>query len=100
MYYLIRMIVLLIIYLCFEFIKKKKGIVIMNRSKKTVIISIAAGILVLAIVFIPYEAPFIRFNSAESSVRYFTVNYNGQIKTVETDNTAFCVGHRDNILIP
>ena len=64
-----------------------------NRSKKAVIIKVTAIILIIAIIFIPYEASFIRFNSAEASVRYSTVNYRAPIRTVETDKTAFCVGH-------
>lgn len=68
----------------------------MKRTKKAVILRIAVILLIGLVVFLPYEAPFIQFNSAEASVRYSTLNYNAPIKTVETDKTAFCVGHRDN----
>ena len=95
-FFIIRILVLLIVYFSLYLFQKKKGTTSSKRSKKAVFIKAAAGILILAIVFIPYEAPFIRFDSAEASVRYLTVNYNAPIKTVETDNTAFCISHRDN----
>lgn len=96
MYYIIRIIVLSILSLCIYFIRKRKGSFALNRSRKGIIVRVTTIILIIAFIFIPYEAPFIRFDSAEASVRYFTVNYNAPIKTVETDNTAFCVGHRGN----
>ena len=97
MYYLIlRILVLLIIFLCFYLIRKKKGTMGSKRSKKAVIISVMVIILINAIVFIPYESPFIRFNSAEASVRYCSMNYYVPSKTVETDKTAFCIGHESN----
>lgn len=95
-YFTIRIIIILIISLCFFLFQKKKGKLGLERSKKAVLIRAAVGILILAIVFIPYESTFIRFNSAEESVRYSTVNYDAPIKTIETDKTAFCVGHARN----
>ena len=96
MYYIIRMIVVLILYVGFTFYQKKKGVLVWQRTAKTVIIRGVVAAVILAIVFIPYESSFIRFDSAEASVRYRTINYNAPIKTVETDKTAFCIGHRDN----
>ena len=96
MYYIIRIIVLSILSLCIYFVRKRKGSFALNRSRKGIIVRVTTIILIIAFIFIPYEAPFIRFDSAEASVRYFTVNYNAPIKTVETDNTAFCVGHIGN----
>lgn len=49
-----------------------------------------------AIVFFPYESFFIRFGSAQASVAYSTFTMGYEIKTVETDKTAFAVMHRDN----
>lgn len=91
-----RILVFLIFLLCFYYFRKKKESFKFKYSKKAKTIRVTAAILILAILFIPYEALFIRFDSAEASVRYFTVNYNAPIKTIETDKTAFCVGHRDN----
>ena len=70
----------------------------MKREKKwlAVIIRIIVIVLIVTCVFIPYESSFIRFDSAEASVNYSTLNYNAPTKTVETDKTAFTVSHREN----
>ncbi len=98
MYYVIRIFVLLVIGICFYLLQKIKGkpVPVLKRTKKAVIIRIAVIALIGLVIFLPYESPFIRFDSAEASVRYSTLNYSAPIKTVETDKTAFCVGHRDN----
>lgn len=96
MFIIIRILVLLLIFLCFCFIQKKKGPFVYKRTKKTIIIRIAVSLLIMVIVFIPYESPFIRFNSAEESIKYSTTKYGVPIRTVETDKTAFCVGHKSN----
>ena len=99
MYYFIRNIILVVFFLIFLstiLCQKKKGT---NRSKKAVIIKrviIISFVVAAVCVFIPFEAPFIRFNSTEASVKYSTAKPFYEDKAVETDKTAFFVSHKSN----
>lgn len=92
----VRILALLIISLCFYFVRKKKGTFKYILSRKTKIIRVIVIILIVVIVFLPFEAPFIRFDSAEDSLRYSAIQNNDSIKTIETEKTVFCVSHKDN----
>ena len=94
-YYLIRLIVVLIL-LYIVLLLIKKGKLVIKRTRKAAVIRVMVSALIIAVVMIPYESPFIRFDSAEASVNYSSLNYNYQIKTIETEKTAFCVAHKGN----
>ena len=96
MYYIIRIVILVIAALCLFFYLKRKGKLQEKRSKIAVIISVIAFALICTIVSIPIEASFVRFNSAKASVAYSTLNSNGKTESIETDKTAFTVSHKGN----
>lgn len=112
-YSIIRIIILLIIYLCLFLFWKKTGTDspteskrlfqsmrkahMIKLSKKAIVLRIVVLVVIFAIVFIPFEAPFVHFKSPEAPVHYSSpVFYTTPIRTVETDKTVFSVAHRGN----
>ena len=96
MYYLIRILALLIITICYIVLRKRNTQKALKRSKKAVFIKIAIIALVILLVFIPYEAPFVRFDSAYDSVKYSTTKFNTPLYTIETEKTAFSAELEDS----
>ena len=68
-----------------------------NRKKRIIIIVLFC--LIIGIIFIPYEAPFIRFDSPEASVKYSTIKGNLPLYVVEGKNTAFTLQNSGNCSI-
>lgn len=76
------------------------GIVLSNQAKKSVltkkrynlikIIGIACVLIITGISFIPFEAPFVRFDIPQESLKYLWVDTK-DIVVCESDNGAFIV---------
>lgn len=97
MYYLIRIIFVVIIFsVCSLCLRKKKERLLIKSNRKKRIIIIVLSCLIIGIIFIPYEAPFIRFDSPEASVKYSTIKGNLPLYVVEGKNTAFTLQNSGN----
>ena|GEM_PF-5191688 len=94
-YYLIRLVVVLILFYIFLLLIKK-GKLVIKHTRKAAVIRVIISALIIAVVMIPYESPFMRFDSAEASFNYSSLSFHYQIKTIETEKTAFCVAHKGN----
>ena len=97
MFYLIRIILIIMILLaCFLFLRKKKVSIFSKTNRKKRIIGIVLSVVFIALLFIPYEAPFVRFDSPEASVKYSTIKGNMPLHVVEGENAAFTLQNANN----
>lgn len=95
------MILLFTFFAVFFFVfynKKKKNNRIHNSTKKRKLLKIIIVALLIIVIFIPFEAPYARFESAENSINYSTLNHNIPIKVIESEKTSFAVLCKENKL--
>ena len=83
--------------MCFLFLRKKKERFLSKRNlKKKLIVRIILSFLIIGLLFIPYEAPFVRFDSAETSIKYSTLKGNLPLHVIEGENTIFTLQNANN----
>ena len=97
MFYFIRIILIIMILLaCFLFLRKKKAGIFSKTNRKKRIIGIVLSVVFIALLFIPYEAPFVRFDSPEASVKYSTIKGNMPLHVVEGETAVFTLQNANN----
>ena len=97
MFYFIRIILIALLFLaCFLFLRKKNAGIFSNTNRKKRIIGIVLSVVFIALLFIPYEAPFVRFDSPEASVKYSTIKGNMPPHVVEGETVVFTLQNANN----
>ena len=97
MFYFIRIILIIMILLaCFLLLRKRKAGILRKITRKKRIIGIVLSVVFIALLFIPYEAPFVRFDTPEASVKYSTIKGNLPLHVIEGENTAFTLQNANN----
>ena len=97
MFYFIRIILIALLFLaCFLFLRKKKAGIFSKTNRKKRIIGIVLSVVFIALLFIPYEAPFVRFDSPEASIKYSTIKGNMPPHVVEGETVVFTLQNANN----
>jgi len=97
MFYVIRIIIIALIFLaCFLLLRKRKASILRKITRKKRIIGIVLSVVIVGLLFIPYEAPFIRFDSPGASVGYSTIKGNLPLHVVKGENTVFTLQNANN----